>query len=173
MKICCSLVLVILLLTVCILPWAAQAQQTDIRGWDKLTWGMTMAEVRKVYPGTYPANLADKSFKLQASGPMIAGYPFTVGFAFDNNDRLFGINLRLANEQDANEATYRTLENLLTAKYGLPAKRDKDIGYYMGSVTLTTTWVYPSTIIELCLMNVMNKIKLLSINYRQAAIHGL
>ena len=162
----------IMLMTVCMLPGVMWGQQADVRGWDKLTWGMTMDEVRKTYPGTYPASLPDKFVKLQAPGPVIAGYPFIVNFGFDGNGRLCKIGLRLVNEHDAKESTYRTLENLLTAKYGIPSKSDRNTGY-TGSITLTTTWVYPSTVIELCMMNVMDKIKILTILYSQAATHGL
>jgi len=167
-----TLVFGILLMSVFIMPWVAQGQQTDVEGWGKVTWGMTMAEVKKAYPEAYPVNLPDKTVKLQTQGPVISGYPFLVNFSFDSAGRLTKIGLRLSDDNQATDTTFQTLEKRLISKYGMPAKKDQNTGP-TGSIHSVVTWICPSTIIELHLMNVMDKIKILTILYNQVSTHGL
>ena len=97
--------------------------EKDISGWGKAKWGMTHAEVSKLYalddwePGDAPMCKMKTKITIQ-------GHPFAVAFYFDQrsqNGRLFKVVLIHFNGYGSQEAWLNEIGRLLMEKYGGPS----------------------------------------------------
>ena len=144
----------------------AQAPQ-DIKGWNNTTWGMTAEDLRQLFgkqliefERRLEGHKLDgvESYKhSQLVGYKIADIDFGVHFEMGIMDN----KLRRVVVVDNNNppSDFSKVENLLTSKYGNPNKRLTDPKKV---IELATSWVLPST-----------KIDLLYYNYSKPSIRGV
>ena len=98
--------------------FATNAQNTDIR---QVSWGMKMAEVKKLEKASVAMEKTDKLFyKVE-----VAGYSSTLNYLFNQDDKLYRSRY-LFNQMHEDVSVYiddyATFQNLLKKKYGLPEK---------------------------------------------------
>jgi hypothetical protein len=96
--------------------------ESDIPGWGKVKWGMTYAEVNKIYelnqwePGKIPTSKMKKKVK-------IMGHDFAVAFYFDersNNGILYKVVLVHFNTDKTDASWLNSIKEILVEKYGNP-----------------------------------------------------
>ena len=112
------------LLLICLfalLPGLAFAE-SEISGWGKAKWGMSHAEVAKIYvlsswePGTNPTCKMKQKIK-------IMGHDFAVAFYFDQRSaagKLYRVVLAHFNEDVTDVLWLKSVKDMLVEKYGNP-----------------------------------------------------
>jgi hypothetical protein len=127
----------------------------DVPGWDKIRWGMTMAEVRTAYAThTEPEN-KDNWTLLNLNPVKIGGVEMGVQVGARRSEKISSIRLwsffgvpnaaPLAGAQD-----FDTLRNILIQQYGYPANEEAKRGENFRLIK-TVLWTFPSTSIVLAL----------------------
>ncbi len=120
----------------------AQAYTQDIEGWNGTRWGMSIAEVQKMFTGLQPTDPSvSGDTRLMLKGFNLNSYTYNVVFVFGANG-LRAVNL----EQSGGMAAvgFNLLLNDLKEKYGSPASVNS-----LGAVK----WILPSTEITLLQVN--------------------
>ncbi len=117
----------------------------DVHGWGKVKWGMTLAQIQKLYPEAEPFTKTwedgRKSSGLRIPKFDLIHFPFEVTFwKKDADKRLDSISL----STEAGMVVFRELEKQLTLKYGSPTLKDDS-----KPRKRSRTWMFPSTEIEL------------------------
>lgn len=119
------------------------AQNADVKGWGKTTWGMSEVEVKKLYPEA-------KRFKhniLNISDIVIGSYKYDVTFIFDHqSNKLKDVIVGVPRGKPISISQFSELEKKLTIKYGQPAYRNERPTFTKEAVTI---WTFHSTTIEL------------------------
>lgn len=127
-----------------------QDSKLDPEGWTKAKWGITQAEVKKIFPEAVELTNEIGRRYLALTGFTIETTKFTVGFAFDKEDRLTGVALKPEDRGPANAvakfAQIFLLEKL-TDKYGKPTQASEDSNEY--GTTRKWEWLFPKTKITL------------------------
>lgn len=131
---------------------AAQTPPADIEGWDKIHWGMTLDQVRALYPAAetesdqfwthlkLPAvQVGDIPLQVHASARKPAATISLVALTC-----YFGLP---GNAAAIAPRDFDTLKTALLRKYG--AHRDESHAVEYGDPTHTFLWVFPSGAIEL------------------------
>jgi hypothetical protein len=137
--------LTILLSLLCIIMSnkIAIAQNADVKGWGKTTWGMSEGEINKLYPEA-------KRFKdniLNISDIVIGTHKYDVTFIFDPQcNKLIDVIVGVPRGKPISGTQFSELEKELTIKYGHPAYRNERPTVAKEIVTI---WTFPSTTIEL------------------------
>ncbi len=136
----------------------AVCQSSDVQGWTRIKWGMTVSEAREAFRG-------------QVSDPRVATPPDAILV-----DRFIVTGLQIGRitaeaaiqtERDSNQvvavriratgpmatalartSTYSTLKHLLITKYGTPQNEDHS-PYGSGGTDSRVLWLFPSTSITL------------------------
>jgi hypothetical protein len=140
---------------------------TDIKGWGKTEWGMSKAQVLKVYPEARPNSgknfaASQDSLEIQTS---IAGETFNIGFFFRNGKDVMCAPVK----KIIGSSLFESLEQLLTNKYGAPSlKRKTSMGI---GPEYKVSWTLPSTSIELSYAPVPN-MEILRIKYKAKSTAG-
>lgn len=134
----------------------AQPKPKDIAGWDKITWGMTIAEVRSAYHIDTPPENKDGWSLLQLKPVRVAGVEMGVeAGARQDAGKVSSVTLwsyfglpnsaPLSGPQD-----FDTLKIALTDKYGPPASDESTRGENF-RLLRSVRWIFPSTSILLTL----------------------
>ena len=104
-----------------VLPSLAMAE-SDITGWGKAKWGMSHAEVTKIYelnswePGTNPTCKMKQKIK-------VMGHDFGVAFYFDQRSasgKLYRVVLAHFNKDVTDVLWLKSVKEMLVEKYGNP-----------------------------------------------------
>jgi len=120
----------------------AQAYTQNIEGWNGTRWGMSIAEVQKIFTGLQPTSpAANGATRLVLKGFSLNSYTYDVSFAFGANG-LSAVNLQQVGGTP--EVGFNLLLNNLKEKYGQPASTNS-----LGAVK----WILPSTEITLLRVN--------------------
>jgi len=125
------------------------ADDLNINGYGKTTWGMTPDQVLKAEaPGAKkldkPERTGDLTGAIVVDGIQFGTDKFTALFSFDDDLRLQEVVVKCL-EQDnlqANALTFSFLEKLFTEKYGSPTRRER-------SSRPRVFWELPNTTIRL------------------------
>ena len=112
----------ILLLTLLTLLPSAALAESDITGWAKARWGMTHAEIAKIYELTPwepdPSPICKMKQKVK-----IMGRDFGVAFYFDQRSadgKLYRVVLAHFNKDVTDVRWLKSVKEMLVAKYGNP-----------------------------------------------------
>jgi hypothetical protein len=132
------------------------AKPQDITGWDKIQWGMTIAEAASAYGVAPQPETKDDWTLLQLKPIKIAGVE--VGVQVGAKSGAKGITLvrlwsyfGLANSAPGSSAQdFDTLRAALIQKYGDPAKEEMKRGENFRLIK-TVLWTFPSTSIIMTL----------------------
>jgi hypothetical protein len=120
----------------------AQSYTQDIQGWNRTRWGMSVDEVRKLFPGiesSTPSTTGDSRYVLK--NVSLNRAVFDISFVFGANG-LKVVNLDQKGKDV--ELNFRMLLQDLQEKYGRPASQNS-----IGAIK----WILPSTEITLLRMN--------------------
>lgn len=135
-------------------------QRSDVVGWEGTRWGMSEAELLRVFHSRLKKLPTREEFQSWYADYVIPEFkledePFTVFFQMDKNThRLSQILIRL-NEQKSRiprEQIFNNLASPLAREYGKPSQKIDDRysfkGKYKG-IELNSTWKFPTTTVEL------------------------
>ena len=132
----------------------AQSTPGDVHGWDKITWGMTMAEVRAVYQADAKAETKDGWTLLQLKPVKMGGVQLGVQVgAHEGGEKIASIRLwsyfgLSTSVPGAGAQDYDTLRGILIEKYGPPASEETTHGENF-RIIKTVAWTFPSTSIAM------------------------
>ena len=122
-----------------------QAQTQDVTGWDKIRWGMTIAETRSVYPGATGNGTRER---LTLEPVQIGDLTMNVAVsARPDSDRITRVEL---SNPEASSRKFDRLKVLLIQKYGPPINEATKIEDANTTAT-TLIWTFPSASILLTL----------------------
>lgn len=136
------------------------SQQRDVPGWESARWGMSEAELLKVFHSRLKKLPARMEFHAQYVDYVIPefkleGEPFTVFFQMDKNtNKLTQVLVRL-NEQVSRlprEEIFNSLATFLIREYGEPGNKRDDrysISDKYKGIDLNRTWKFRTTTVEL------------------------
>ncbi|HEX5227208.1 MAG TPA: hypothetical protein VFW44_05835 [Bryobacteraceae bacterium] len=132
----------------------AFAQSSDVHGWDKITWGMTMADARAAYHTEAKPEVKDDWTLLQLKPIKMGGVQLGVQVgAREGSEKIASIRLwsyfGLSNSQPgAGAQDFDTLRSILIEKYGQPANEETTHGENF-RIIKTIAWTFPSTSISM------------------------
>lgn len=133
-----------------------QGRPKDVAGWDKIIWGMTMAEVRAAYNIQTEPEKQDDWTLLQLNPVKTGGVQLGVqvgareGDAKISSVRLWS-HFGLQNSPPgASARDFDTLRTSLIEKYGQPANEETKRGENFRLIK-TVSWTFPSTSILMTL----------------------
>ena len=144
------------LAAVALLAVALHGQPKDVTGWDKVRWGMTIAEARSVYGVDAQPETKDDWTLLQLKPVKMAGVEMGVQVGAKSGAK--GITLvrlwsyfGLANSAPgAGAQDFDTLRTFLIEKYGSPSNEETKRGENFRLIK-TVLWTFPSTSILMTL----------------------
>ena len=119
--------------------------ESEITGWAKAKWGMSHAEVNKIYelnpwePGTSPACKMRQKIK-------IMGRDFAVAFYFDRrsaNGKLYRVVLAHFNNDVTDVLWLKSVKEMLVGKYGNPDSFD------INGKMKASRWIQPDNRLKL------------------------
>jgi hypothetical protein len=136
-----------------VLSLAALAEgPADVKGWGKVTWGMTLDQVRKLYPDAKPyqpkSEMERKSLEasdetaLEIPAVALFGTKFEVNFVGHGPKKEIAF-VEIYSRVSVTEKTFQELEKDLTLKHGEPAHKGENGGW------TERVWTLPSTKVEL------------------------
>jgi hypothetical protein len=131
-----------------------QSKPKDVDGWDKIKWGMTVAEVRSSYGVEAQPENKDNWTLLQLNPVKVSGVEMEVQVGarqgtgkvtFVRLSSYFGLpsSPPLAGAQD-----FDTLRTMLILKYGNPANEETTRGENFRLIK-TVLWTFPSTSVRM------------------------
>jgi hypothetical protein len=130
-----------------------QAATPDVTGWNKITWGMTVAQAKKLFGAdvTEPEGEAPH-VRFVVDKIDIGGLPCTASVATDrDSDSITSVTLQPAKEfrklPQLRASAFNKLKELLIQKYGKPMSDDQR--QENGDTNSQVLWSFPSTTIEL------------------------
>ena len=135
---------IIIICLLAVLPSLAMAE-SDITGWGKAKWGMSHAEVNKIYelnswePGTSPTCKMKQKIK-------IMGRDFAVAFYFDQrstNGKLYRVVLAHFNNDVTDVLWLKSVKEMLVGKYGNPDTFD------INGKMKASRWIQPDNRLKL------------------------
>ena len=133
-----------LVILIVLLPCLALAE-SEITGWGKAKWGMSHAEVNKIYelnswePGTSPTCKMKQKIK-------IMGRDFAVAFYFDQrstNGKLYRVVLAHFNNDVSDVLWLKSVKEMLVGKYGNPDTFD------INGKMKASRWIQPDNRLKL------------------------
>ena len=134
----------------------AYSQPQDVSGWDKIAWGMTIAQVRAAYRVDALPETKDGWTLVQLNAVKMGGVQLGVQVgARAGSERIRSIRLwsyfGLPNSAaGAGAQDFDTLRAILIEKYGQPANEETRHGENF-RIIKTVAWTFPSTSIVLTL----------------------
>jgi hypothetical protein len=138
----------------------------DPGGWTKAKWGMSSAEIIKLFEGDaikedLPAGSTFGRISIPAYE--VVGTKFYVLLITDKDDRLDHVSMRPVAMADCTDQLFQSLEELLVQKYGRPWKSDE-------SGTTEFQWTFATTVITLSrTKSSITGAALLSVSYKRRA----
>ena len=132
------------------------AQPKDVDGWDKIKWGMTIAEVRAAYATDAKPESKDDWTLLQLNPVKMGTVEMTVEVgARQSAGKITSVRLWSyfgipSAAPTAGPQDFDTLKAFLTEKYGRPANEESRHGENFRLIK-TVLWTFPSTSILLTL----------------------
>jgi|ERR1700733_2567102 hypothetical protein len=133
-----------------------QSAPQDIAGWDKLKWGMTMAEARAAYKVDAQPEANDDWTLLKLHPVNIGGVELGVqAGARHGSEKITLVTLwsyfgLTTSAPTAGPQDFDTLKTILIQKYGQPANEEVKRGLNFRSIK-TVQWKFPSTSILMTL----------------------
>lgn len=133
-----------------------QPKPGDVDGWDKIQWGMTMAEVRAAYHLDAQPETKDGWTLLELNPVKLGGVQLGVQAGARGDDGKISsvklwLHFGLANSPPGSSARdYDTLRSILIEKYGQPAKEETQRGENFRLIK-KVSWTFPSTSILMTL----------------------
>jgi hypothetical protein len=132
-----------------------QTKPTDVGGWGKVKWGMTLTEAKAAYGPALHDLVAPSQRSSEHSIERLEVDGLSVGdismhaslFTEPGSDRIKEANLQVPDIHKANGA-FQVLLDAMTQKYGKPTRQDSTVDPGTGN-TKTATWIFPSTVIRL------------------------
>jgi len=127
-----------------------QPKPQDITGWDKIHWGMTVAEARSAYAIDAQPETHDDWTLLQLKPVKMAGVEMGVQVGAKNGAngitlaRLWSYFGLATSAPGASAQDFDTLRAALIQKYGDPAKEESKRGENFRLIK-TVLWTFPST----------------------------
>jgi|GEM_PF-2545416 len=137
---------------------AALCQPQDVQGWNRIHWGMTVAEAREAFQGHVSDPRVANPFDALLIDRFIINDiqigRITADAAVETEqggNAVVAVRLRVtgpAGSALARTSAYATLKHLLIAKYGAPQNEDHS-PYGNGGMDNRVLWLFPSTSITL------------------------
>jgi hypothetical protein len=133
-----------------------QSKPKDVDGWDKIQWGMTIAEARSAYGIDAQPEANDEWTLLKLKPVKMGGIQMGVqagarhGTQKITQVRLWSYFGLPTSEPSAGPQDFDTLRTILMEKYGSPANEDTKRGENF-RLMKTVLWTFPSTSILLAL----------------------
>jgi hypothetical protein len=127
-----------------------QTTPKDVDGWDKIKWGMTMAEVRAAYHIDAKPESKDDWMLLQLNPVKMSGVQMGVqAGARQDNAKISSVRLwshfgLSDSPPGAGAQDFDTLRTMLIQKYGQPANEETKRGENFRLIK-TVSWIFPST----------------------------
>jgi hypothetical protein len=134
----------------------AQQKPADVDGWDKIQWGMTIAEARAAYGVEAKPERKDNWTLVDLKPVKLGGVPMGVQIAAQGgSEKISSVRLwsyfGLSNSAPgASSQDFETLKAALIEKYGLPAGEETRHGENY-RIIKTISWTFPSTSVLLTL----------------------
>jgi hypothetical protein len=135
---------------------SAQSVPRDLTGWDKIHWGMTIAEVRSAYGSNAQPESQDDWTLLQLPPIKMRGVEMGVQVGARqatgkiSSVRLWSYFGLATSAPGASAQDFDTLRGLLIENYGQPAGEQTDRGENFRLIK-TVRWTFPSTSVLLTL----------------------
>jgi hypothetical protein len=129
------------------------AQPKDVQGWNKTKWGMTDEQIRtelignRVEPYTETEKFKDFRVNLWIKNLEIDDYQYEVLFQMDDLTNQLSRVLIRPSENKEIYVKFKSLDQMLMEKYGLPNDKDDHYSWYIQ--TYKHLWKFPTTTIEL------------------------
>jgi hypothetical protein len=148
--------LAVLTVVLCAQPKPKDPPPQDIAGWDKIRWGMTIAEARSAYAIDTKPESKDDWTLLQLKPVKIGGVEMGVevgsrqGAAKITLVRLWSFFWLSSSAPQAGPQDFDTLKTALIKQYGPPASEDVKRGENFRLIK-TVLWTFPSTSILITL----------------------
>jgi hypothetical protein len=135
-------------LVACAVALSGQTQPKDVDGWDKIKWGMTIAEARAAYNVTAEPEVNEYWTILTLTSVEIGDIKWNASARVKRGqDGISGVSLF---SSEPTSTSFDTLKALLIQKYGSPASTETKMGGLNGATKVTTVlWSLPSTSIFL------------------------
>jgi hypothetical protein len=133
-----------------------QAPPKDVNGWDKIKWGMTVAQARTLYGAQVQESNGDGTStdyteRLVIPSLAIGDAKMKVSISIDTKSKLIKeVSFAPADQSITRDVAYAHLKDLLTQKYGRPISEEKEPGEE--TVSSSAMWTFPSTVIRLYLI---------------------
>ena len=135
---------------------AVFCQIKDVQGWDKVKWGMSVAEVRAAYGSRASEPLAGsvKNDKLLISDIHIGEITASADiYTATNSDKVVSAEIAATGWSgitgSGRQSIFGMLKPLLIQKYGTPRCEDRVPDFDGGFIDSTLLWVFPSTSVKL------------------------
>jgi hypothetical protein len=131
-----------------------QSQPKDVAGWDKIKWGMMIAEARAAYSVDTQPEKKDDWTVLRLNPTKMAGVEMGVQVSARTvTEKITAITLwsyfGLVNSaSSAGPQDFDTLKTLLSQEYGPPAEEKTERGLNFRSIK-TVLWKFPSTSVQM------------------------
>ena len=138
------------------LALALYAQPKDVLGWDKIQWGMTMAQARAAYGVDTQPESQDGWTLLKLNPVKIGGVEMGVqAGAHEGSDKITMVRLwsyfgLATSAPSAGAQDFDTLRTVLIQKYGDPASEETQHGENYRLIRIVR-WKFPSTSIAMTL----------------------
>jgi len=135
---------------------SAQSKPKDVEGWDKIKWGMTIAEVRSAYHADTEPESKDGWTLLNLNPVKVSNIEMGVQVGARQNAtkitlvRLWSFFGLPSSPPSAGSQDFDTLRTALIQEYGHPGNEDQSRGEN-GRLIKTAQWTFPSTSILLML----------------------
>lgn len=151
-------------------------QPNDVFGWNKSRWGMTEEEILETFKSqaerldkmeTYQGGYKNYYALIGIDNFDILGDNYKIRFLMDESKTLAKVLIKVEGD-DPSETRYRILEQLLVEKYGPPSYKyeGKESTELIHSITsITMSWNFPSTIIEIKYVEITGIVRDLTISY--------
>lgn len=146
-----ALALVTLLIT---LPGQAKGQakaDKSLGGWAETRWGMTEADLKKLYPGRIEQTSEEyqaKGWALKMEGYRLEGQSYTVYFTLTDG-KLESVTLTTGPSESPRDDQYRKLTGIFEQTYGPPTSKDPPEKFPPRQFLYSTEWELKDTKIAL------------------------
>lgn len=161
---------ILILITSIFIAGNVLGQIKDVEGWRQARWGMTETQILEAFKGeAIRLDKIDKYYNHYASVGInninISGKLFNVRFLMDDYSKvLIKINITPVDKRGASISDFDDLKKRLIEKYGQPSF-DNDRREQSTNKS-EVTWNYPTSIIDLTLVELKGIAKVLVLSYR-------
>ncbi len=146
-----ALALITLLITSPALAKEQAKADKSLGGWAETRWGMTEADLKKLYPGKIEQVSEEdqaKGWALKMAGYQFEGQTYTVYFTM-NDGKLESATLATGPSESPRDDQYRKLAAMFEQKYGPPTSQDPPEKFPPKQFLYSTEWELKDTKIAL------------------------